>query len=68
MPKYNKDPRWIKARFPGECPRCEALVKRGDNIFFYPNGNRILCSGEECGGQASRDFDAAVQDEEFMSG
>ena len=68
MPKYSKDPRWIKARFAGECPKCEALIRKGDKIFYFPNGRHVLCSAEDCGGKASREFEAAAQDEAIMSG
>ena len=43
-------------------------IKKGDDIFYFPNGHRVLCAAGACGGQASRDFEAAAADEEFMSG
>lgn len=66
MPRYSRDPRWIKAKFESQCSRreCQCTIKRGEDAFYYPNGRKILCQKDECGGQASREFSAAAADED----
>lgn len=70
MSRYSGDPRWIKARFTSRCSRkcCHREIKKGDDAFYYPNGKKILCDADECGGQASRDFAAAAADDAMMGG
>lgn len=63
---YN-DPRWITARFNSRCCRCKGEVKKGSQAFYYPRDKAVMCDSEDCGKQASRDFDAAVFDENMMS-
>lgn len=62
----NRDPFWMFARFASECPKCHGKIKKGDSIFYYPLTRSVLCKGENCGAQASRDFQAAKFDEEQM--
>ena len=62
MGRKARDPYWITAKRNGECSGCEAPVKKGERAFWYPNGRKILCG--RCGEAASREFDAAVWDEE----
>lgn len=57
------DPYWLKARFPGTCGRCSDRIKKGDRVFYYSRGGTIYCEKQRCGGAASADFDAHVQDE-----
>jgi hypothetical protein len=62
------DPYWLKARFPGECAKCKARFAKGGRIFYYPRDGRTLCEKDECGGAASRDFDAHAFDDAVMGG
>lgn len=64
MARYSQDPRWIIARYAGKDTNGRAFTK-GERVFYYPNGKKIV-SGEAAE-QASRDFDAAAFDEDFMS-
>lgn len=70
MPRYKNDPRWIRASFDSTCSRkgCAKPIKKGEDVFYYPSSRTCYCKADDCGGQASRDFDAAAQDEAFMSG
>lgn len=61
----NLDPYWLTARFNSKCsnPKCGREIKKGERAFYFPNGKSIRCDRDECGGQASRDFEAAKADE-----
>jgi hypothetical protein len=63
--RYAGDPRWITARFDSQ-GACGHAIKRGDRIFFYPNGKKALC--QNCGEPAHAEFVAAAQDEAMMTG
>lgn len=41
------NPRWIKARYTGECCSCSRKIKRGDNIVYFPRTKKTQC--EVCG-------------------
>lgn len=56
-------PRWMLARFASSCSKCKGAIKKGDRIFYYPGSKSVQCSADDCGGQSSRDFDAACFDE-----
>ena len=57
----NLDPYWTTARFNSTC-RCGKAIKRGDRIFYRPNGKVAYC--EECGQSEQCQFQAEVWDEE----
>jgi hypothetical protein len=63
MAKYSRDPYWLAARYPGTCHRCEGKISKGEQVFYYPNGKRLFCKAESCGGECSREFQAAAFDE-----
>jgi hypothetical protein len=65
--RYNNDPYWLTARFNSDCAKCHKHIKKGDRIFYYPNGRKAYCE-DPCGKEASADFEAAAQDEAFMNG
>jgi hypothetical protein len=66
--RQSGDPRWIVARFASTCPGCHAPIRKGAEIFYYPSSKHALCKAEGCGGKASRDFQAAKSDDDFMLG
>ncbi len=66
--RYSLDPRWLTARFDSKCAKCARVIRRGERIFYYPNGRKAYCDGPECGSQYSAEFAAAVHDEAFMNG
>lgn len=66
MRTYSKDPYWTTARFPGVCAKTGQAFKRGDRIFYYPNGRQ--CFAGAAAETASADFQACAQDEAFMNG
>ena len=57
-------PYWLTVKYAGECSRCKKPISRGVTAFYYPKERTMLCNRDECGGQASRDLDAAKFDEE----
>lgn len=58
-----RDPYWTTARYNGQCRRCEAPIKRGDRIYWYPNGGEAYCAADDCGKACAREFAAAALDE-----
>ena len=70
MPRYSNDPRWITAKFDSTCGRreCQGPIKKGQRVFYYPSSRSCYCEKDECGGQASRDFEAAAADESGCCG
>lgn len=63
----NRDPHWIDHCYrDAACARCHASITRGSRIFYYPNGATVYCAADACGGQASRDFNAAAADEKML--
>jgi hypothetical protein len=59
----NSTPGWITARFISTCSNCGKRVMKGERIFYYFSSHSALCSRDECGLKASRDYDAACFDE-----
>ena len=66
MKRYQGDPRWIEARFPGTCggKDCQQAIRRGDRVFYYPNSRTVLA--KDCGHAeaAAADFNSHAFDEE----
>lgn len=67
MPRYANDPRWITAKFRGKChaATCQAVILKGDRIFYYPSSKSARC--QACGDAESATFEAAKADEAFMN-
>ena len=70
------DPYAMTARFNSECAgrkadasgrKCGAPIKKGDRIWYFPNGRTAYAMNGKCGcgEQAQRDFEAACMDEGF---
>ncbi len=68
MKRYSLDPRWTFARFDSRCHRCNGHIKKGDRIFYYPNGRTVYCDGIGCGEKCSQEFNEAAQDEDNYNG
>lgn len=66
--RYPRDPYWLTSKYGGKCSKCGKAVRKGERIFYYPNTKSVLCAGDSCGGQASRDFEAARFDESVYAG
>lgn len=60
-----RDPYWTVARWDGKDAEGRP-VKKGTRIFYFPNGRQVF-QGEAAEREA-RSFEAARQDEAFMSG
>ena len=60
-----RDPYWITARYAGTDAKGRSF-KQGERVFYYPNSPKQVLSGEHAE-QASRDFEAACQDEAFYN-
>lgn len=65
---YALDPRWIDVKRRCICEKCGAAISRGDRAFYYPSTKSMLCAKDDCGGQESRDFEAAAFDEAMYNG
>lgn len=57
------DPYWLTARFTGTCAgrTCDHPIRKGDRIFYYPNGRKAYVG--PCAEAAAADFDSAAFDE-----
>ncbi len=63
----NRDPYWTTARFDGPSNnRNGQPIKRGDRIFYYPNGRQSFVGIEA--ESAAADFQACADDEAVMNG
>ena len=60
-----RDPHWITTKYPATAED-GTRHPAGTRAFYYPGTKRMFFG--EAAEQASRDFDAARQDEEFMRG
>ena len=56
----SRDPYWTQARYPSECRRCKREIRRGERIYYYPNGRAVYCADDACGGSCHREFSAAA--------
>ena len=63
----SRDPYWTKARFTSQCCKCGAEIKKGQEIFYYPNGRHVYCQGP-CGQAAYDDFRNMAQQEAYYAG
>ena len=61
---YSRDPRWIRAKYPAVCASCKGGISAGQNAYYYPNGRKLYCDDDSCGGKCHRDFEARSFDEE----
>jgi len=44
--------------------RCKRAIRRGERIFYYPNGRAVYCADDACGGACHREFsDAALAED-----
>jgi hypothetical protein len=67
MKTYSKDPYWTTARFDGPSSNRDGTpIKRGDRIFYYPNGRQSFVGKEA--EAAAADFQACAQDEASCNG
>jgi hypothetical protein len=56
----------MTAKFPSQC-RCGNAIKKGDRMFYYPNGRTALCQSP-CGEKAAAEFQSHAADEAMYSG
>lgn len=61
----NNDPRWLEARYAGECS-CGKKIAKGDRCAWFPLGRKLYC--EACGDGPMRRFEADVFDEAQYAG
>lgn len=67
MKTYKNDPYWTTARFAGPSANKDGTpIKKGDRIFYYPNGRQSFVGAEA--EAASADFQACAADEAFANG
>lgn len=67
MKHYAKDPYWTTARYDGPSNNRDGQpIKRGDRIFYYPNGRQSFVGAEA--EAAAADFQGHADDEAMMNG
>lgn len=66
MTRYAGDPRWIEARYPGNCRSCGSPFARGERVFYWPKRRAASCA--VCGEVEARRFAAEAADEELYGG
>jgi len=66
------DPYWITTQHAGHCSGSRNAkhaavlgIPAGSRAFYYPRGKYLLC--QQCGEAASREFEAARDDEQAYS-
>lgn len=59
--KRGKDPYWLKARFDSVCS-CGAKIKRGEDIYYYPNTRTAICA--DCGARGESDMQDEILNEQ----
>jgi len=65
MKHYANDPRWMTARYAGNCAATGQSFPAGTRIFYYPpTRSAFIGAAAEA---ASADFTACAQDEAFSS-
>ena len=62
--RYAGDPHRITTRFAGKCAKCDVLLPKGAEGFYYPNGRKLYGMACGCGETAERDFAARAFDED----
>ena len=63
--RYARDPAWITVRYAGTCSKCQDTIPAGAEAFYYPNGRKLYCDKDSCGGDCSKDFESLAEDEAF---
>ena len=66
MNRYRQDPRWIAARYAGQCAKCGESFPAGAQVFFYPKGRKVYVG--QCAQVCAAEFNAAASDEDFYGG
>jgi len=63
---YAGDPRQITAKFNSTCAQCHCPIKKGDDIYYWPNSQKAYCSS--CGESDFRQFLSSKADEDTFHG
>jgi hypothetical protein len=65
--RFPRDPRWIDARYDGECgsSSCDNPVRQGERVFHYPNSRTTYCT--TCSEGVSLRAAAELADEDFLA-
>lgn len=67
MINYKNDPKRLTAKYKGKCCKCSGEIKKGDDIVFYPIGNRVYCS--KCGNKEFQSFvESAIDEYNYNNG
>jgi len=66
---YAGDPRFIVAKVSSVCAgtkdgkACGQAIRKGDRVFYYPTGKRVLARACGCADKAYREFFSMAADE-----
>ena len=66
MSRYSNDPRQMTARFSGQCSKCNAPIKKGAEMYWWPSSRQAMC--EKCGEPEYRQFQSSCADEAAYAG
>ena len=58
-PTLPGQPFWRAAEDPGECANCGSAIDPGARVLYFPSYRSMLCEREKCGGEATKELDAA---------
>jgi hypothetical protein len=63
--RVGRDPYWLTARYDGTCSKCGERFRRGERVFWFPNGKRAYYG--ECANAEARTFAAAATAEQVTN-
>jgi len=66
MTSYKDDPRSITAKFESTCSKCGVKISKGDVIYYWPKGKKVMCAA--CGEPEYRQFLSMAADEDVYNG
>lgn len=65
--RQNFDPKWTRATFSCVCYRCKKIIRKDEDIYYFPLYKQVYCASEGCGKDESRKVEEVLQDEKFYS-
>jgi hypothetical protein len=66
MARMGGDQYWLRSKVPWDCGKCGRVIAKGEQMFWYPRTRTGLCTSDNCGKAASREYEAAAADEAMM--
>ena len=66
MNRYANDPRAITAKFTSHCSTCDALIAKGEQMYYWPSSHKVFCT--KCGESDYLQFLSSAADEDVYNG